>query len=228
MGVSLYKLLGVDRDADEQTIRRAYRERVKEHHPDVSDESGSVARFKRLTTARDVLADETERTRYDRLGHDAYVAAELDADRWGSSEGRDRAVATADRTDRSPATAASVRTSSSSESAAASGPSRSGQAAATTGRAAARMASVGPTDPFRAPTARTETATAVDRAVNSLTTVGPWLLVHAVFLVTAAAAAGVLVVRAGTMPVLSLPVGTTFFGLALFLSALHVVSLVYV
>jgi hypothetical protein len=57
---------------------------------------------------------------------------------------------------------------------------------------------------------------------------GPWLVVHAVFLATAAGAAGMLTAGTGSVSVLSLPLGAGFFGLALFLSALHVVSVLYV
>ncbi|QSG09070.1 DnaJ domain-containing protein [Halapricum desulfuricans] len=68
MGESLYSLLGVREDADPETIRRAYRERASDVHPDVSDAPDATRRFKRLTVARDTLVDEDERARYDRLG----------------------------------------------------------------------------------------------------------------------------------------------------------------
>lgn len=71
---TFYDLLEVDGDANEETVRRAYRAQVKEHHPDVSDHPDARARFKRLTLARNVLCDRTERARYDRLGHESYLA----------------------------------------------------------------------------------------------------------------------------------------------------------
>ncbi|MEF8839588.1 MAG: DnaJ domain-containing protein, partial [Haloarculaceae archaeon] len=71
---SFYAVLGVDADADDATVRAAYREAVKEHHPDVSDYPDAGERFKRLTSARDVLLDPPERARYDRLGHADYVS----------------------------------------------------------------------------------------------------------------------------------------------------------
>lgn len=98
MDASFYAVLGVDADAEAATIRAAYREAVKEHHPDVSDDPGSVERFKRLTSARDVLLDPDERARYDRLGHDTYVARHLDGPTPGSSEdARDTRGARAER-----------------------------------------------------------------------------------------------------------------------------------
>ena len=68
-----YDRLGVARDASTAEIQQAYRERIKETHPDVSDDDSAHERTKRLIEARDVLTDETERRRYDRLGHEAYV-----------------------------------------------------------------------------------------------------------------------------------------------------------
>lgn len=73
MGQSYYDLLGVDSDASTEAIEQAYRERLKETHPDVSDHDNASERTKQLIEARDVLTDETERARYDRLGHEAYV-----------------------------------------------------------------------------------------------------------------------------------------------------------
>jgi DnaJ-domain-containing protein 1 len=52
MGETFYTALGVDGDADGDGIRRAYRDLVKECHPDVSDDPTAP---ERLTTARNVL-----------------------------------------------------------------------------------------------------------------------------------------------------------------------------
>ncbi|WP_233563185.1 DnaJ domain-containing protein [Haloarcula sp. Atlit-7R] len=79
MEATFYGILGVDPDATEGTIVRAYREQTKTHHPDVSDDPAARDRFKRLTQAKDVLTDEAERARYDRLGHDAYVNRHVDS-----------------------------------------------------------------------------------------------------------------------------------------------------
>lgn len=69
---TFYERLGVDTDASEADVERAYRERVKECHPDVSDHPDARERLRRVTRARDVLTDATERARYDRLGHVEY------------------------------------------------------------------------------------------------------------------------------------------------------------
>mgnify|MGYP000471621917 CR=1 FL=1 len=73
MTESFYDVLGVPETADQEEITAAYREKVKEYHPDVSDRDDAAERFKAVTRAEEVLGDETERVRYDRLGHDAYV-----------------------------------------------------------------------------------------------------------------------------------------------------------
>jgi len=73
MTETFYDVLGVAEDATTDEIEAAYRERLKETHPDVSDDDDAGQATKSLIEARDVLVDEDERARYDRLGHDAYV-----------------------------------------------------------------------------------------------------------------------------------------------------------
>jgi len=82
MAETFYSVLGVDPDADTETIKAAYREKVKTHHPDVSDEENAREAFKRITDARDVLVDETSRSQYDRIGHETYVRRYLDSNAW--------------------------------------------------------------------------------------------------------------------------------------------------
>jgi len=88
MAERFYGVLGVEPDADGEVIRQAYRERLKESHPDVSDDPGAPREFARLTVAREVLVDDEERGRYDRLGHAAYVRDHVDASaRTGVNDG---------------------------------------------------------------------------------------------------------------------------------------------
>ena len=67
-----YEILGVSKDADERTIKKAYRKLARKHHPDASDESPEVAeeKFKEVSEAYEVLADSEKRSRYDRFGHE--------------------------------------------------------------------------------------------------------------------------------------------------------------
>ncbi|WP_254820914.1 DnaJ domain-containing protein [Haloglomus halophilum] len=71
---TFYEVLDVDADASTETIEAAYREQVKEYHPDVSDRPNAREAFQRINRAREVLTDPTERARYDRLGHETYLA----------------------------------------------------------------------------------------------------------------------------------------------------------
>jgi len=91
MGETFYSVLGVERDADTQTIKQAYREKVKTHHPDVSDADDAEETFRRLTDARDVLVDANSRKQYDRVGHREYVHRYLDSNAWtvGSASSSD-------------------------------------------------------------------------------------------------------------------------------------------
>lgn len=63
-----YAVLGVPRDADQDTIRRAYRKLAREYHPDLNSDSDAEDRFKELGEAYEVLSDPEKRERYDRLG----------------------------------------------------------------------------------------------------------------------------------------------------------------
>lgn len=63
-----YRILGVDRKADEKTIKSAYRRLARKYHPDVA--KGQEARFKEVAEAHEVLSDPEKRRRYDALGPD--------------------------------------------------------------------------------------------------------------------------------------------------------------
>jgi curved DNA-binding protein len=63
-----YEVLGVPRDADQDTIRRAYRKLARKYHPDLNSGSGAEESFKELGEAYEVLSDADKRERYDRLG----------------------------------------------------------------------------------------------------------------------------------------------------------------
>jgi DnaJ-class molecular chaperone len=65
-----YKILGVDRKADEKAIKSAYRRLARKHHPDVAKGKDSAERFKEINEANEVLSDPEKRRRYDSLGPD--------------------------------------------------------------------------------------------------------------------------------------------------------------
>ncbi|MFC7072533.1 J domain-containing protein [Halovenus rubra] len=75
MAERYYELLGVSESASTAEIQQAYRERLKESHPDVSDSDDASEQTKELIEAKETLTDQTERKRYDRQGHESYVSA---------------------------------------------------------------------------------------------------------------------------------------------------------
>ncbi|MFO7629865.1 MAG: molecular chaperone DnaJ [Prochlorococcaceae cyanobacterium] len=63
-----YDLLGVSRDADADTLKRAYRRMARQYHPDVNKDAGAEERFKEIGRAYEVLGDPQTRARYDQFG----------------------------------------------------------------------------------------------------------------------------------------------------------------
>jgi len=68
MAEDYYKTLGLNRDASQDEIRKAYREMARKYHPDVSKEANAEARFKEVGEAYEVLKDAEKRAAYDKLG----------------------------------------------------------------------------------------------------------------------------------------------------------------
>ena len=83
MSEDFYSVLGVGRDASEEDIKRAFREKASEYHPDVSDDPNAEEKFKRIQDAKEVLLDDEKRRMYDQMGHERFQQA----DKRGATEG---------------------------------------------------------------------------------------------------------------------------------------------
>ncbi len=65
-----YEVLGVNRDADEESIKKAYRRLAMKHHPDRNaGDKGAEDKFKEAKEAYEMLSDADKRAAYDRFGH---------------------------------------------------------------------------------------------------------------------------------------------------------------
>lgn len=68
-----YEVLGVDKNADENTLKKAYRKLAKKYHPDMNPgDKDAEAKFKEATEAYGVLSDPEKRRQYDQFGHAAF------------------------------------------------------------------------------------------------------------------------------------------------------------
>ena len=73
-----YEVLGVDRDANKDTLKKAFRKLAQQYHPDVNSAPEAELRFKEINEAYQVLSDDQKRAAYDRFGHDGLRSAGFD------------------------------------------------------------------------------------------------------------------------------------------------------
>jgi len=64
-----YEVLGVNRNANEDDLKSAFRQMARQYHPDVSDAPDAEEKFKEINEAYAVLSDREKRAAYDRYGH---------------------------------------------------------------------------------------------------------------------------------------------------------------
>src|SRR5436190_13469994 len=67
-----YEVLGVQRNASADEIKRSYRSLARKYHPDVNREDGAESMFKEINEAYEILSDDQKRAAYDRYGHQAF------------------------------------------------------------------------------------------------------------------------------------------------------------
>ncbi|MDG2496765.1 MAG: DnaJ C-terminal domain-containing protein [Aquiluna sp.] len=81
-----YQVLGVDRDASEDQIKKAYRKLARELHPDINPAKDSQERFKLVTHAYEVLSDAKSRSTYDRGGQEGMGIGDIFDTFFGGSQ----------------------------------------------------------------------------------------------------------------------------------------------
>ncbi len=68
-----YEVLGIDKNADETEIKKAFRRLARKYHPDVNPgDKNTEAKFKEINEAYEVLSDPQKRAQYDQFGHAAF------------------------------------------------------------------------------------------------------------------------------------------------------------
>ncbi len=80
-----YDVLGVSRDVGEREIKKAFRQKARELHPDVNDSDHAEEEFKEVAAAYEVLSDPKRRATYDRFGHEGLRASGAEPDFSGFS-----------------------------------------------------------------------------------------------------------------------------------------------
>lgn len=70
-----YEVLGVERTADKDALKKAFRKLAQKYHPDVNKSPEAEATFKEINEAYQVLSDDQKRAAYDRFGHEGVQGA---------------------------------------------------------------------------------------------------------------------------------------------------------
>ncbi|MEW3594439.1 DnaJ domain-containing protein, partial [Enterococcus entomosocium] len=64
-----YEVLGLQKGASDDEIKKAYRKLSKQYHPDINKEPDAEAKFKEISEAYEILSDSQKRAAYDQYGH---------------------------------------------------------------------------------------------------------------------------------------------------------------
>src|SRR5205814_8161200 len=80
--IDYYKVLGLDKNATQDDIKKAYRKLARKHHPDLNpNDKEAHKRFQQINEANEVLSDPEKRKKYDQYGKDWKHAEEFEKQR---------------------------------------------------------------------------------------------------------------------------------------------------
>jgi curved DNA-binding protein len=83
-----YKILGIDKNASEDEIKKAYRKLARKYHPDVNPDNKEAERkFKEINEANEVLSDPKKRKKYDTYGMDWAKVSDEQHEAWNKAGG---------------------------------------------------------------------------------------------------------------------------------------------
>src|SRR5215471_18475626 len=91
--IDYYNVLGLDKDASQDDIRKAYRKLARKHHPDLNpNDKEAHKKFQQINEANEVLSDPEKRKKYDQYGKDwqhaeQFEKAQQEAGRQRRSQG---------------------------------------------------------------------------------------------------------------------------------------------
>jgi molecular chaperone DnaJ len=67
-----YEILGINKNASQDEIKKAFRNLAKKYHPDINKDKNAEEKFKEANEAFQVLSDDKKRSQYDQFGHNAF------------------------------------------------------------------------------------------------------------------------------------------------------------
>src|SRR5437868_6244123 len=89
--IDYYEILGVNKNAREDEIKKAYRKLARKYHPDLNpNDKEANKKFQQINEANEVLSDPEKRKKYDQYGKDWQHAEEFEKAKQESGQGRRR------------------------------------------------------------------------------------------------------------------------------------------